>query len=68
MLVVNVGVLVYTTTIGGGSRENPALQTMIENLEYQLNSAKLDIETLKEEIRIIGLPPNSPDIGVIEIY
>jgi len=68
MMVVNVGVLTYTTIYGGGSGDNPALQTMIENLEYKLNSAQLEIDSLKEEIRIVALPSNSPDLGVIEIY
>ena len=68
MMVVNVGVLTYTTIYGGGGGDNPALQTMIENLEYKLNSAQLEINSLKEEIRIVGLPSNSPDLGVIEIY
>ena len=68
MMVVNVGVLTYTTIYGGGGVDNPALQTMIENLEYKLNSAQVEINSLKEEIRIVGLPSNSPDLGVIEIY
>ena len=68
MFVVNVGVLTYITIIDGGNRENPALQTMIENLEYQLNTAKFDIDNLKDEIRLIELTSISQDTDVIEIY
>ena len=68
MMVVNVGVLTYTTIYGGGGGDTSALQTEIDNLKYQLNSAQLEIDSLQEEVRIVALPSNSPDLGVIEIY
>jgi S1-C subfamily serine protease len=68
MMVVNVGVLTYTTIYGGGGGDTQILQTEIENLKFQLNSAQLQIDILKDEIKIIGLPDNSPDVGAIEIY
>ncbi|TRO52355.1 trypsin-like serine protease, partial [Candidatus Bathyarchaeota archaeon] len=67
MMVVNVGVLTYTTIYDGGG-DTQTLQTEIDNLKFQLNSAQLQIDSLKEEIRIFELPSGSPDINVIEIY
>ena len=69
MMVINVGVLTYTTIYGNGdSGDFGALETELENLRFQLNSAQQEIDSLKEEIRIVELGEASPDIGVIEIY
>ena len=69
MMVINVGVLTYTSIYGGGDTGNiDALETELENLRFQLGSAQQEIDSLKEEIRIIDIGEDSPDIGVIEIY
>lgn len=68
MMVVNVGVLAYTTFYNDGRGDTAALQTAIDTLQFQLNSAQLEIDSLKEEVRIFELGEDSPDIGVIEIY
>ena len=69
MMVINVGVLTYTTIYNDGdSGDFDALETELEKLEFQLSSAQQEIDSLKEEIRIVELGETSSDIGVIEIY
>jgi S1-C subfamily serine protease len=69
MMVVNVGVLSYITIYGGGgSGTNGALQTEVDNLRFQLNSAQQQINSLKEQLNIASLPNSTQDIGVTEIY
>ena len=68
MMVVNVGVLTYSTMNGGNEIETTALATELENLRFQLNSAIQEIESLQDEIRISSLPDNTPNLGLIEIY
>jgi len=69
MMVINVGVLTYTTIYGNGnSGDLSALETELENLRFHLSSAQQEIDSLKEEIRIVELGEVSSDIGVIEIY
>jgi S1-C subfamily serine protease len=69
MIVVNVGVLTYTTIYGGGGiGTTGVLQTEVNNLKLQLNSAQQEINSLKEEVRITNLPSSPQDIGVTEIY
>lgn len=69
MMVVNVGVLAYTTIYNdGGGTELSTLETEIENLQFRLNSALQEIETLQEEIRIGVLPDDTPNLGFIELY
>jgi S1-C subfamily serine protease len=67
MMVLNVGVLTYST-IYGDDIDSSALATEVETLRFQLNSAIQEIETLQEEVRISGLPDDTPNIGFIEIY
>lgn len=68
MMVINVGVLTYTTIYGGNDSNFGMLETELENLRFQLSSAQQEIDSLKEEIRIIDIGEASPNIGVIEIY
>jgi len=68
MMVINVGVLTYTTIYGDNDSNLSMLETELENLRFQLSSAQQEIDSLKEEIRIIDIGETSPDIGVIEIY
>ena len=67
MMVLNVGVLTYST-IYGDDIDSSALATEVETLRFQLNSAIQEIETLQEEVRISGLPDDTPNLGFIEIY
>lgn len=68
MMVVNVGVLAYTTIYNDVKVDTGTLGTQIETLEFQLGSAQQEIDSLKEEIRILDVSETSQDIGVIEIY
>ena len=68
MMVVNVGVLTYTTIYDGGGSTLSALETEMENLRFRLNNALQEIESLQEEVRISDLPDDTPNIGLIEIY
>lgn len=68
MMVVNVGVLAYTTIYNDVNVDTGTLGTQIETLEFQLGSAQQEIDSLKEEIRILDVSETSQDIGVIEIY
>ncbi|MBT3285168.1 trypsin-like serine protease [Candidatus Bathyarchaeota archaeon] len=68
MMVVNVGVLMFSTTYGGNDVETAALSTEVENLGFQLNSAIQEIEALQDEVRISSLPDNTPNLGFIELY
>ena len=69
MMVVNVGVLTYTTIYdGGGSATLSALETEMENLRFRLNNALQEIESLQEEVRIADLPADTPNLGFIELY
>jgi S1-C subfamily serine protease len=69
MMVINVGVLTFTTIYGDNdSVDITAFETELENLRFQLGSAQQEIDSLKEEIRIIEIGDTSQDIGVIEIY
>jgi S1-C subfamily serine protease len=68
MMVVNVGVLAYTT-IYSDNGDTSTFETQIQTLQFQLDSAQQEINSLKEEIRIIDISDTSgQDIGVIEIY
>jgi S1-C subfamily serine protease len=69
MMLVNVGVLAYTTIYSDGEdATNTELKTDIETIRFQLNSAQQQIDSLKEEIRIIDIGDGSDNIGVIQIY
>jgi len=68
MMVINVGVLTYTTIYGDNDSNLSMLETELENLRFQLSSAQQEIDSLKEEIRIIDIGEDAPNIGVIEIY
>lgn len=69
MMVVNVGVLTFTTIYdGGGSSTLSALETEMENLRFRLNNALQEINSLQEEVRIADLPSDTPNLGLIEIY
>ena len=68
MMVVNVGVLTYATIYGGNDIDTASLATEVENLRFQLNSAIQEIESLQDEVRISGLPDDTPNIGFIELY
>jgi len=68
MMVVNVGVLTYTTIYNDGNVDTSTLETQIQTLEFQLGSAEQEIDSLKEEIRILDFSESSQDIGIIEIY
>ena len=69
MMVVNVGVLMYTTVYDGGDGTTvSSLETEMENLRFRLNNALQEIENLQEEIRIADLPIDTPNLGFIEIY
>jgi S1-C subfamily serine protease len=68
MMVVNVGVLAYTTIYSDIGADTGTLQTQIDSLQFQLNSAQQEIDSLKEEIRITDIGSTGQDIGVIEIY
>jgi S1-C subfamily serine protease len=69
-MLVNVGVLAYTTFYSdedGGDAK--ALETELDTLRFQLNSAQQEIKSLKEEIRMLEISEgNFEDIGIIEIY
>jgi S1-C subfamily serine protease len=67
MMVLNVGVLTYST-INGDDIDSSALATEVETLRFQLNSAISEIDSLQEEVRISGLPDDTPNLGFIEIY
>jgi len=68
MMVINVGVLTYTTIYGDNDSNLSMLETELESLRFQLSSAQQEIDSLKEEIRIIDIGEDAPNIGVIEIY
>jgi S1-C subfamily serine protease len=68
MMVINVGVLTYTTIYGDNDSNLSTLETELESLRFQLSSAQQEIDSLKEEIRIIDIGEDAPNIGVIEIY
>lgn len=75
MMVLNVGVLTYVTIYkpktGISDTEIQALETEIENLRFQLSSANMEIESLKEEIRISviqGNETNVNDLTLIKLY
>lgn len=69
LMIVNVGVLTYTTVYSSGDGITiSSLETEMENLRFRLNSALQEIENLQEEIRIANLPPDTPNLGLIELY
>ncbi len=68
MMVVNVGVLTYTTIYDGGGGIDSNLETRVDTLEFQLSSAEQEIDNLREEIRMIEIGESSEDLGVIQIY
>jgi S1-C subfamily serine protease len=69
MMVINFGVLTYTTlNSDNNGGETQALETELNNLRFQINNAQQEIESLKEEIRISELPNNTPNLGFIELF
>ena len=68
MMLVNVGVLAYTTYLNNSGGDTQALETEVDTLKVQLGSAQQEIDSLKDEIRILDIGDTSPDIGVIQIY
>jgi S1-C subfamily serine protease len=57
LMVVNVAVLYYSTTIGPRStyfNELEQLNTEIEDLRFQISSLQLDISNLRDELKISG--------------
>ena len=69
MMVINVGVLTYSTIYSNDDEVNVSvLETEIENLRFRLNNALEEIESLQDEIRIIDLPNDTPNLGLIEIF
>ncbi len=55
LMVVNVGVLTYTTVYDGGGLNDSQLETEVEQLRFRLNQAQQDLEALKDEIRITNI-------------
>jgi S1-C subfamily serine protease len=68
MMTLNVGVLTYSTIYGSNDVDTDALSTEVDNLRFQLNSAIQEIESLQDEVRISGLPDDTPNLGFIELY
>ncbi len=68
MMTLNVGVLTYSTIYGSNDVDTDALSTEVDNLRFQLNSAIQEIESLQDEVRIAGLPDDTPNLGFIELY
>ncbi len=68
MMTLNVGVLTYSTISGTTDVDTEALSTEVDNLRFQLNSAIQEIESLQDEVRISGLPDDTPNLGFIELY
>jgi S1-C subfamily serine protease len=73
-MVVNVGVLTYVTFYKEESNFNNELQVLeieIENLRFQVSSTILEIQSLKEEIRIKGNSSNDQtvmDLTLTRLY
>ncbi len=67
MMTLNVGVLTYSIS-GSNDVDTEALSTEVDNLRFQLNSAIQEIESLQDEVRISGLPDDTPNLGFIELY
>ncbi len=69
MMVINVGVLTYTRIYDDDSGVDvSAFETELENLQFRLNNALQEIDSLQEEIRITDLPDDTPNLGFIELY
>jgi S1-C subfamily serine protease len=69
MMVINVGVLTYSTIYSNDEEVNiSVLETEIENLRFRLNNALEEIESLQDEIRIGNLPDDTPNLGLIELF
>jgi S1-C subfamily serine protease len=69
MMIVNIGVLSYSTIYNDGKSETTqAIEAELNNLRFQLKNTQQEIENLKEEIRITELPDNTPNLGFIGLY
>lgn len=68
-MIMNVGVLSYFTYFRtSGSADVDALNAKLGSLRFQLSSAQAEIDSLKEEIRIGGLPSDSDDLILTQLY
>ena len=69
-MVMNLGVLSYFTfyRAPGGSGDLEALNAELDSLRFQLSSAQAKIDSLREEIRIGQLPPDTDNLILTQLY
>ena len=69
-MVMNLGVLSYFTfyRAPGGSGDLEALNAELDSLRFQLSSAQAKIDSLREEIRMGQLPPDTDNLILTQLY
>ena len=69
-MVMNLGVLSYFTfyRAPGGGGDLEALNAELDSLRFQLSSAQAKIDSLREEIRMGQLPPDTDNLILTQLY
>jgi len=69
-MVMNLGVLSYFTfyRAPGGSGDLEALNAELDSLRFQLSSAQAKIDSLRDEIRMGQLPPDTDNLILTQLY
>jgi len=69
-MVMNLGVLSYFTfyRAPGRSGDLEALNAELDSLRFQLSSAQAKIDSLREEIRMGQLPPDTDNLILTQLY
>jgi S1-C subfamily serine protease len=71
-MIINVGVLSYVTffidTDSPTTKEFNEIKTRLENLQFQLSSAQMEIELLQDQIKIGKISNNNSSLILTQLY
>jgi S1-C subfamily serine protease len=69
-MIMNVGIVSYFTYFRSSapSTELSTLTTEVDNLKFQLNSAQLEINDLKDQIKTVGISNQTDSLILTQLY